>query len=111
MIKRTLLALGLGMALLGGAATTGHAGSHVAARPAAVHADLIVSSVGAQTGDTDANAPCVAATATTPETGDCQNSQNTAGPEDNPRPPGEDRQGPDTDNVQSGPQVGDLSGQ
>jgi hypothetical protein len=80
MIRRALMVLGLGVALTGGAAT-------------AVHA---------QTADPDATAPCVAATATTPETGNCDNSQNTLGPEDTASAEGRTA-GPDTNNVQSGP--------
>ncbi len=53
MIKRTLLALGLGVALLGGAATGAHATSHATAHPAATRADLIVGATGPQTADAE----------------------------------------------------------
>ena len=49
--KRTLLALGLGLALTGGAATAAHASTHVTARPAAVTADLVGGATGAQTAE------------------------------------------------------------
>ena len=83
MIKRVLMTLGLSAALLGGGISAVHASSRVAAHPAAiVAADVIAGDTGAQTADTDPNAPCAVDAATGSETGDCQNSQNTAGPED-----------------------------
>lgn len=81
MVKRMFLTLGLGLALAGGVATSVHASSQVAARPAAVQADLIVGATEAQTADTDPNAPC-ATDVTGTQTGDCQDSQSTVGPDE-----------------------------
>lgn len=105
MIKRTLMAVGLGMALLGGIATTTHASSHVQAHPAyaAVHANLGSGGAEAQTAEADANVPC-AIDATGAQTGNCQDSQNSAGGADSASTSGEgegEATGPDGDNVQS----------
>jgi len=96
MIKRTLMTLGLGVALMGGAATAAHASSVVAAHPAAVQADLVGGTTGDQTTDADANAPC-ATDAAGNETGNCQDSQNASGPADNGG-----AEGPDTGAGQAG---------
>ncbi len=96
MIKRTLMALGLGVALMGGAATAVHASSVVAAHPAAVQADLVAGATGDQTTDADANAPC-ATDAAGNQTGNCQDSQNASGPADNGG-----AEGPDTGAGQAG---------
>lgn len=102
MLMRVLMSLGLGVALLGGGISAVHASSHVAAHPAAVvAADVIAGDTGAQTADTDPNAPCAVDPTTGNETGDCQNSQNTSGPEDNGS-----TSGSDGDNVQQGDQSG-----
>ena len=109
MVKRTLMALGLGIALLGGgAATAVHASTHATLRPAAaVTADLVGGDTGAQTADTDPAAPCVTDAATGDQTGDCQDSQNTGGPADTAGASGEvAAAGPDTDTVQQGDQSG-----
>jgi len=96
MIKRTLMTLGLGVALMGGAATAAHASSVVAAHPAAVQADLVAGATGDQTTDADANAPC-ATDAAGNQTGNCQDSQNASGPADNGG-----AEGPDTGAGQAG---------
>ena len=108
MIKRTLMALGLGVGLLsGGMATAAHAGSHGTARPAVSSADLVAGDSGAQTADTDPAAPCVTDAATGEQTGNCQDSQNAAGPEDTAGTSGEAAPaGPDADTVQQGDQSG-----
>ena len=100
MIKRTLMALGLGVALMGGAATAAHASSVVAAHPAAVQADLVAGATGDQTMDADANAPC-ATDAAGNQTGNCQDSQNASGPADNGGTPGA-AEGPDSGAGQAG---------
>lgn len=84
MVKRTLMALRLGVALLGGGvANTVHASSVVAAHPAAVvHADLVAGDTGDTTPDADANAPCATDPTTGDQTGNCQDSQNQSGPQD-----------------------------
>jgi hypothetical protein len=94
MVKRRLITLGL-LALLGGAALTVHASMQAEAHPATNHGAVHV--VTSQTptaqpsqppdnaSDSDAAAPC-ATDATGNQTGDCQNSQNTAGPEDSGSP-------------------------
>lgn len=111
MVKQTLIALGLGLALTGGATTAAHASSHVAAHHvAARHAiarhaaapgptntttpgtpgptdTTTPGAPGAETGgdmaaDPDATAPC-AVDASGNETGNCQDSQNASGPQDN----------------------------
>ncbi|MDB5058168.1 MAG: hypothetical protein JWO59_1640 [Chloroflexi bacterium] len=79
MLKRVVMATGLGLALMGGVAA--HTSVPVSAQPVAVHADLQVLSTDAQVSDPDSGAPC-GTDASGAETGDCQNSQNTAGPED-----------------------------
>lgn len=84
MVKRTLMALGLGVALLGGGvASTVHASNVVAAHPTAVHAGLIAGDTGDTTADADANAPCATDPTTGDQTGNCQDSQNQSGPQDN----------------------------
>lgn len=106
MIKRTLMVMGLGMALLGGVATTTFASSHVSAHPTTARAGVMAGETDAQAADTDVSAPC-ATDATGNQTGDCQNSQNASGPEDNGAAGSEgDIGGPDTGNVQTGGQSG-----
>lgn len=108
MAKRRLITLGL-LALLGGAALAVHAGTKAAAHPAATHGAVqaVTSQAPAaqptrpadNAGDSDAAAPC-ATDAAGNQTGDCQNSQNTAGPEDSGTP--EAAAGQDKDAVQAG---------
>ena len=92
MIKRTIMALGLGVTLTGGAATAVHASSATAAHPAVAHtaaahhtarqaARVVVATDGDQTGDADADAPC-ATDAGGNQTGNCQDSQHSSGPAD-----------------------------
>jgi len=110
--KRTLMALGLGVALLGGGAATSvhastHASTHATTRTAAVTADVVAGDTSAQTADTDPAAPCVTDAATGDQTGNCQDSQNTGGPADTAGASGEvAAAGPDTDTVQQGDQSG-----
>jgi len=80
MLKRALIGAGLGLALLGGVAGSTHANTPVSAHRA-VPADLRVLSTGPQAVDADANAPC-GVDATGAQIGNCQDSQNAAGPED-----------------------------
>lgn len=86
MVKHALMALGLGVGLLGGAATAVHASTQAPARAAAHpvvrHAQAVELSEAADTvSDTDATAPC-ATDASGNQTGDCQDSQNQSGPQD-----------------------------
>ncbi len=107
MIKRTLMTLGLGLGLLSGVSASAHASSRLVAYPAVVTADLVATYTGVQTADSDPNAPCATDPTTGAETGDCQNSQNTAGPEDSSGATGESgTSGSDGDNVQQGDQIG-----
>jgi len=102
--RRTLMALGLGVALLGGgAATSVHASTHATPSNATVMADVVAGDTGAQTADTDPTAPCATDAVTGEQTGDCQNSQNTGGPADTADASGEAAAaGPDTDTVRQG---------
>jgi len=94
MVKRTFMALGLGVALLGGGvANTVHASSVVAAHPTAVHAGLIAGDTGDTTADADANAPCATNPTTGDQTGNCQDSQNQSGPQDTSGSGGQDQGG------------------
>lgn len=104
MLKRILMGAGLGLALLGGTATAVHTTGAVAAQRAAIHADLKVLATESQTADADPSAPC-AVDAAGSQTGDCQDSQSTAGPADSAGAAGEgDTATSDTDTVQSGDQ-------
>jgi hypothetical protein len=90
MVKRRLIVLGL-LVLLGGGVLTLHASTQVAAHPATnlVSMQAVSSQAPAaqpsqppdKSSDSDAAAPCATDTAGN-QTGNCQNSQNTAGPED-----------------------------
>jgi hypothetical protein len=104
-LKRTIMVTALGVALIGGSARVTHASS-VPARQAAA-ADLVLATVGGQTADTDASAPCIGA-GTADEAGDCADSQNTAGPEDSTgaaetADAAEPAGAADTDTAKSGP--------
>jgi len=93
MIKRTLMAFGLCLALLGGASTAAHA-----AQPTATPTDLIAGATGPQTADAETGADA--------QTQDGDNVQ--AGDQSGPDTP--DQSGPDTPD-QSGPDTPDQSGQ
>jgi hypothetical protein len=109
MVKRRLIILAL-LALLGGAALAVHASTLAAAHPATNHAAMqavTYQPLAAQptppadkAADNDARAPC-ATDAAGNQTGNCQDSQNAAGPEDSGTP--EAAAGPDKDAVQTGP--------
>jgi hypothetical protein len=106
MIKRTLLALGLGLGLAGGVVSATHTTAQVHAHPAAVHTAsqahtnaYMAAEAKARAADTDPTAPC-GTDATGAQTGDCQDSQNAAGPEDNAGSSSEEAaSGPDTDTL------------
>lgn len=124
MVKRTLMAVGLGVGLLGGAATAVHASTQVAARPAAVHASTRATArpatVRAQAeepretadraGEADATVPC-ATDGQGNQTGNCQDSQNAAGPQDtSSAAESSTASGPDGDTSQAGDQTGPDTG-
>jgi hypothetical protein len=95
MRKRLLIACGLGLLLLLGAVALATSVNLASAHPAASHVSNQLSSQSAaaatpestaeqssdQTSDPDANAAC-ATDAQGNQTGDCQDSQNSSGPED-----------------------------
>ena len=108
MVKRTLMALGLGAALLGGgAATAVHASSHVSAHPAKVSADLVVGATGAQTAE-PADSATDPAGGPNDQSGDQVGSQDNTGPDVAEAPAAGDAApaGPNTDTVQQGDQSG-----
>jgi hypothetical protein len=112
-IKRTLMIVALGGALLAGGVIAVHASSHAAT---AVHSDVTLKAVGDQTADTDASASCTGQ-GTAAEAGNCTDSQNSSGPEDTTGAAASETTGAaagetagegatgamDTDNVESGP--------
>ncbi len=111
--KRTLLAVGLGLALTGGAATAAHASTHVTTRPAAVTADLVVGATGAQTAEAP-DAGETASSAADPAGGanDQSGAQDTTGV-DTAEAPGAGEGAPSAADAAGGPndQSGDQSGQ
>jgi hypothetical protein len=112
MVKRTLMVLGLGVAVLGGgAATAAHASSHVTARPAII-ADLVVGDTGAQTAEQTDGATDPAG-GPNDQSGAQSGSQDTSGADAVVASAGGDGEAatPETDTAQVGPQDGAQVGQ
>ncbi len=110
MMKHTLMALGLGVGLLGGAATAVHGSASAAPHPTAYHSVARTVSVQATpvaetpeaAAETDATAAC-ATDASGNQTGNCQDA---SGATDTVSESAAETAGPDTDTAQ----VGDQSG-
>lgn len=106
MIRRTILLLGLGVALAGGIGTAVHAASQTTSRPA-IHSPVTSGQDVPDAIDTDAGAPCVTTGAAGEQTGSCTDSRQETGSRGSAgsadAPDGAETSGPDGDSVQSGP--------